>query len=366
MAKYPALLGRVSGVAEIGRTSLHFTPDDPGHATYELRYSSIDVSLEGENSHHFVLSDRGNQGPVVILQDPKAIELLASYGIQSAKEALARSKTKTRLRIAAWSTPFLTTAALIVLFPLLLSLIPVSWMTGVLSPQSEKKIGHFFLSLGLSKIDPPARADQLQAVKTLAEWLKSKNPDLAKIDFEIHIADDPTPNAFATMGDIIVFNSGFLVNAKSTEEVLGVMAHEMAHVERKHTLKSLSSNVGFMAGMIVISAVVGPDTAAWAARGLNLVTLKYSRDDETEADTRGFKFLEDAGVSARGMIDFFERRREGEIVIEKMGEHVAQVSSLISTHPMSSERIAVLQTLEESRTNPANAVLPVSLKDLQN
>jgi len=125
---------------------------------------------------------------------------------------------------------------------------------------------------------------------------------------EFYVADDASVNAFAMPGGFIVMNTGLLTLADNAEQVAGVLAHEIQHVEKRHSLNGMVKSAGLM---VTVSLVFG-DLSGVAALGSDLIRLKFSRQHEAEADIEGLKALVVSGISPTGMRDFFsenERKR---------------------------------------------------------
>lgn len=149
--------------------------------------------------------------------------------------------------------------------------------------------------------------------------------------YEFHITRDPTVNAFAMPGGFVVFHTGLLEKADSAEEVAGVLAHEVQHVERRHGLRGLAHSAGWRITLsLVLGEAGGSMAAAWAE---NLGNLKFSRDQEAEADRLGLARLVANHIDPRGMLDFFRKMaREGD-----------GMPALISSHPASEDRFAAIE-----------------------
>lgn len=165
--------------------------------------------------------------------------------------------------------------------------------------------------------------------------------------FTLHLVEDPSLNAFALPGGKVMLHSGLLLAADSPEEVLGVLAHELAHVTRQHGVRGMVSSLGLYA---VVTFFVG-DVSGIAAILVNnapfLLSQKFSRDHEREADEQGFRYLEAAGLNPRGLITFFDKvRAEEETLKAKMpGGQALDALGFLSTHPATTERQARLERL---------------------
>jgi Zn-dependent protease with chaperone function len=140
------------------------------------------------------------------------------------------------------------------------------------------------------------------------------------------------PNAFAFPGGAIVITDQMIETAATTEEVIAVLAHEIAHVELRHTLRSIlqSSAIGLIAATVTADAA----TLSGAVAGLPvmLAQTKYSRKFEAEADDYAFKLLRQRGYSPKAFADLMERLSM---------KHPQSRGSMtwFSTHPATSQRV---------------------------
>ncbi len=140
-------------------------------------------------------------------------------------------------------------------------------------------------------------------------------------------------NAFAMPGGQIVIFDGLIQKAQSPDEVAGVLAHEMGHVEHRHALRRLvrAAGIGFLASM-VSGGVVGDVSQ-------QLLVMTFSREMEEEADTAALKTLASAGIASDGFAAFFERlaAEDNESDPESLLAG-STLESLLATHPLSKER----------------------------
>src|SRR4051794_30372893 len=134
--------------------------------------------------------------------------------------------------------------------------------------------------------------------------------------YSFTIADYREINAFALPGGPIWINRGVLHAATTESQVAGVLAHEIAHVAQRHPATQGTEGAFANWGLGLLSAMLGNAGGAGAARTAagamaNTAFLKFSRDDEREADRVGLQILTRAGWDARGMVELFEiLRRE--------------------------------------------------------
>ena len=171
-------------------------------------------------------------------------------------------------------------------------------------------------------------------------------------EVEILLVNDQDLNAFATRGRIMGLNTGLILQTKTPNQLLGVIAHEAGHIKNRHTLRDGAQNAG-MQPMIMtmalgaLAAIAGaPDAGAALLASSQyfgtLGALRYMQSQEGEADITGARALERAGESGKGMIEFFENFRSQEIFSDQ------RRYPYFRSHPLSSQRIEALRGPVES------------------
>ncbi len=163
---------------------------------------------------------------------------------------------------------------------------------------------------------------------------KSERPNLP---WRFAVVDDPTPNAFALPGGSIFITRGLLSLMDSEAELASVLGHEIGHVTAKHSVSQLSraqlAQLGLGLGMIFVPQAASLGNVL--SGGMQLLFLKYGRDDERQADDLGFKYALGENYDIREMDDVFAQ-------LKRAGEQEGQQSALptwLSTHPGPDERI---------------------------
>jgi len=148
--------------------------------------------------------------------------------------------------------------------------------------------------------------------------------------YEFHIVRDESINAFAMPGGFVVVHTGLLASADSAEELAGVVAHEVQHVERRHGLRGLVHAAGWR---VVLSLILGDTGGSIAGSWVqNLGDLRFSRSQETDADLEGVKALVRADIDPKGMVTFFA----------KLAKDPSNLPALLSSHPSSEDRLAAV------------------------
>lgn len=160
--------------------------------------------------------------------------------------------------------------------------------------------------------------------------------------YSFAVADYRDINAFALPGGPVWMHRGVLHAATNESQLAGVMAHEIAHISRRHAAGQLTKATMANWGLGVLGAVLGNDGGATAARMAagflaNGVFLKFSRDDEREADRFGLQMMRRAGWDGRGMAELFE------VLRREQKRDPSRVELFFSTHPSPQDRIARLQ-----------------------
>jgi len=138
---------------------------------------------------------------------------------------------------------------------------------------------------------------------SLAETCERPN-----LPWTFRVIDDPAVNAFAVPGGFIYVTRGLMTYVENEAELSGVVAHEIGHVTAQHTVHSMSSQqvtqLGVTAGMLIEPKL--QRYGQYLNAGLGLLYLKYSRDDERQADHLGFRYMVRAGNDPSQMIRVFE------------------------------------------------------------
>lgn len=156
--------------------------------------------------------------------------------------------------------------------------------------------------------------------------------------YSFAVADYREINAFALPGGPVWLHRGVIHAATNESQVAGVLAHEVAHIAERHAASKLTNGILTNLGLWLLGAVLGNGGgagAAQAAAGLmaNGMFLKFSRDDEREADRVGLELLRRAGWDGRGMTELFE------ILQQEATRNPSSVEVFFSSHPAPQDRL---------------------------
>ncbi|MBI5969769.1 MAG: M48 family metallopeptidase [Deltaproteobacteria bacterium] len=258
--------------------------------------------------------------------------------LKTAPAEASRFKTsKTRSVLPIWM-PFAAAGAAAALAALYLWGIPAlaSYAADAVTPSWEEKLGANLVAQFTTGHENCANEKTTEQVENLLEVLnraaQGGNPLPHPYKFKIHIIKNPMVNAFAAPGGHIVIFTGLLKAAKNSDELAGVMAHEMQHVFRKHATKSIFENLSTQ----MIMAVITGDTSGVAGLVHAIGAFRYTRIHEQDADERAVDLLQRAGVNPEGLIEFFK-------TIEKTYGNTSSALAYLSTHPVTRERIGYIR-----------------------
>jgi len=167
---------------------------------------------------------------------------------------------------------------------------------------------------------------------------KSERPNLP---WTFRAVDDPSPNAFALPGGYVFVTRGLLDLMNNEAELASVLGHEIGHVTARHSVHQMSEQQ--LAQLALgVGAILSPTVAQLggaASQGLGLLFLKYSRDDERQADDLGFRYALNQGYDVRYMDDVFRS-------LQRLGEASKEspLPSWLATHPGEAERIQTIDS----------------------
>lgn len=189
-------------------------------------------------------------------------------------------------------------------------------------------------------------------------------PGVPDLDWEFTLLDSEVINAFALPGGKVFITRGLASRFNSEAQLAGVLGHEVGHVTARHGNQRVSKQIGF--NVLLGAAAVGVGVAdsdsdirrygqyavPALAVGGNVVLLKYGRDEESEADQLGVRYMARAGYHP------IAQREVMEILAEAGGTSGGRPPEWLSTHPFPETRIARLNQIvseqyPDADTNPA-------------
>lgn len=309
-----------------------FFTDGKTAARHEVTVAAMARGLEIRDGNGLLLAHWA-YGDLYRLDSPDAALRLTARQDSDARLILPPSPLTGAIRVQAphlfhrrhrWLWPFAAVAALTLAAGLYFALPALSRPIARLIPQSWQESWGQGIAASLSRhagaCDGAAGRAALERLSArLTEQLD--NPR----SFRLLVVDDKTVNAFATGGGTILLLRGLIDDARSPDEIAGVLAHEMGHDRLNHVAERIVRQMGIG---LVATIMTGDASGMAAAAGASLLSLSYSRQDEAAADAFAVTLLDKAGIGTDGMADFFRRlaARDGDGL------------TFLNSHPASSDR----------------------------
>lgn len=181
---------------------------------------------------------------------------------------------------------------------------------------------------------------------TLDAYVNTLGQKMAKLshrptlNFSFKVLDSPVINAFAVPGGFVYFTRGILGYLNNEAELAGVMGHEIGHITARHSAQQYSKSMVAQLGLGIGSAVSETfrKYAGLANFGVSMLFLRFSRDNERQADQLGVEYSTRTGFDANHMANFF-------VTLERLnpGEDMSGLPGWFSTHPNPPDRIAAIK-----------------------
>ena len=318
--------------------------------SFEWKFANVEIPAKPEYDRPLIISNKTASNSRIIIHDNNLYDLLIKKIPKNNAPLISISASYKSLVL--WLVP---TIAIIIgiyfsageLVAPIVRNFPISW---------EKSIGEYSADVITGNSASCNNPDGVKAlnkmVGILTSYVENKPVITAKVIQEKDI------NAVAVPYYQIIIFSKLIEISDNPDELAGVIAHEMGHVIRRHPIQSLVRVIGMNLLIHMVFGGAG-DTSTTASIGNGLLQLRYNRDFEREADEIAIKTLYNAGIDNRGFINFFVRlQSEGKMAHEN-------IFSYISTHPATSERIAVVQKAENI-TNSKQILTSEEWKALKN
>ena len=255
-------------------------------------------------------------------------------------------RSRRRKRGTLWATVGIVSLGLVVwtsihfLPRIVAPLIPVAWEEA-LGDGVVDDIAGIFGAVTKGEVKRCETADGRLALDILVGQLVNRLETPYR--FEVTVLNINMVNALAAPGGRIVIFKKLLTDAKSSDEVAGVLAHEMGHVISRHPTEAVARSMGISLVFNVLLGGLGG--GATGAVGQALVSSAYSRDAERDSDLIALDILSGAQISPKGFADFFDRTAKEE------GSGM-NAMSFISSHPPSAERARAARNAIPATVHP--------------
>ena len=311
--------------------TLRFQDDAQGLGELSLPFSTVSVSAGGLDHDQLVLRwGLTSQLQTLYLKDPAVIRAFRSAAppvltkhLDETAATVRRVRSRNR---TVWAFMIAVIGGLVLAVWFTTDIL-VGWAVDRIPVEWEKRLGQSAYQDFLVQQTVMKEGASVAAVHEISQRLLEHILD-NPYTFEISVVKNDVVNAFALPGGYVVVFTGLLEQAKSGEEVAGVLSHEFNHVLERHGLERIVKQLGVVA---VIGIILGDQQGLAGVMkqvGVELLSLKFGRAQETEADARGLQLLHRARIDPDGMITFFQR----------MSEQEQGRVEWLSTHPMSAAR----------------------------
>lgn len=219
----------------------------------------------------------------------------------------------------------------------------VDWVTLFHVKQAEKKteekLGDLYCDV-ISRMETEVTAYAVRnPIDSILIRLCERN-DIDRQSIKLHILDKDDINAFALPDGHLVLLTGLITDCQSPEELSGVIAHELAHIELGHIMKKLVKEIGLS---VLISLTTGngnPEIIQQTVKVLS--STAFDRKLESEADAKGTEYLMNAGIDPEPFAAFLYRMSAGE-------KDLPDQMFWITTHPASEQRAKEILRLANVR-----------------
>ena len=351
----------IRGMLEITGTTICFRPDI-NLASDTLSYTFIDSDIH----ETIFLSDsiildvkRKHEADTVriiikdIISQKKMKEFIRSRKVSFLRKIIRRPHEISLFKIAVIFFPALI--AIIFGFNILISnsykFVPFSFDTA---------LGEFAYEKITQDIKICSDKDLTSALDQIKTRLSGSSERVSNIKITL-IQNDDIVNAIALPGNHILFYSGLLSSSTTAEEVAGVFAHEIVHIEERHAVRQMIkiAGISFLTSVIVGGAIEEFETLEKIGEiAGTLVFLKYSKEFESEADEEGINILANSNVEIDSLIHFLEKTVINEDIevsednspekkSDSENDTLRSIIEIFSTHPSTESRIAKINKMKE-------------------
>jgi len=311
---------------------------EAGELCFEIPVERVVTDLGSDEDERIFFTDSQQPGLRLIALNTSILEWRESPQVARIRERLSsqlsHAELKRRLKLVAWVIGVCVVLAWLVMAGTglmvrsIVARVPAEW---------ERQLGAETLAElrgEMTFVNDSNRVARLAAsARPLLRALLG-----GETAYQFHIVEDEDPNAFALPGGHILVTTGELKLAERPEELLGTIAHEVAHVTQKHGFRSMISSGGPLLVMQVFFSGRSGALGALGGASALLVSQSFSQEYEMEADDVGWSYLVAANIDPRGMTDNFRKT----LAYAKQQKWVASVPQAFSTHPTMEKRIARL------------------------
>jgi beta-barrel assembly-enhancing protease len=301
-----------------------------------IKFANLSATVGGFDHNQLQLSWQQESANYMLMPVDAAAQKALYAALPSSVDGLKSWKTSTKSQSMVWNAVLYSAGFLALSFVIFIWQYDniVGWAASKVSMQTERKIGDSVLGSLNIDVSKPQTGAAIEAVRKIGDQLTKGS----HYKYQFYVVENKDINAFAVPGGTIIVNSGLLQKTDSPNELAAVLAHEVQHVEQRHSLKNMLNSAGIAA---VVLLVLGDSNAVMMIMAQQISTQYFSRQVEAEADLKGLHLLDKNHIDASGMATFFKKMeaeyKNNDGVVKKGGP------TWFSSHP---ETLARIQAAE--------------------
>lgn len=321
---------------------------DATGASYDVPLTDLSISQGGwRGDAATIVWQREGEAWAVTVDDPQTIANLARHLPPELSGPIRAWQGRSK-RSGRWSNLVLTLGVGLTLLPVVLLIALFVMRDRIVDIVIEKIPRRFDAEIGDSMHRDLVASGKLvkegpavEALRAVSERFVPHLP--GDFVFRFEVLNDSSVNAFAAPGGLVVVHTGLLAKATSFDQVAGVLSHEIMHVTRRHSMRQVVHNLGLTTAVYWSFGIPEGASATLVGTAIGLSDLKFSRDQETDADVGGMELLQKARLPGTGLERF----------LELLSQEQSSVPAFLSTHPADSDRLTTLEkiTAEQGASN---------------
>jgi predicted Zn-dependent protease len=229
--------------------------------------------------------------------------------------------------------------------------------TGLVSEQQENEIGYAAHADTLKQFHGVNDNTKLNEFVAMIGTRLVPYAERKDVHWTFTVLNDDMVNAFASPGGYIYVTRGLLNLAQDESQVAGVLAHEMGHINARHSAQQMSQGILANIGLQALGMATGSSAATQLGSvGAQGLIMSYSRDHEYEADALSIRYLAKAGYDPYATAKFLTILNQSmQLEAQMAGSKNAQQPGFFDSHPMTPDRVARAQALADQEQKNPNA-----------
>lgn len=216
------------------------------------------------------------------------------------------------------------------------------WLAAKVSVKTEQKLGE----AAIKQLKQDGGLDQDSAAAKAVAEIGGRLTQGSRYQYQWFVKDEDSINAFAMPGGVVVVHRALIEAADTPEQLAGVLAHEVQHIEQRHILQHMIRSAGLA---LVLGLTLGDVSAIASVLLHSAGSMQHGRALETQADSEGLNALVASGIPPQGMAEFF-RKMMAEEARKNGGDPDAASYDFLSSHPATAERLAAIEAGIKARS----------------